>query len=97
MSMTEEQINGVLKAYQDNADYDSVISLDKARQFVVAVRRMLSPEISPEDMEKLQLRIRLNLDVLQKQLDDAKEFIANDGNITPSGQTTFLDTSRYFD
>jgi hypothetical protein len=92
--MTRDEIKAVLSSYQSNADYDLEDSIAKAKAFVVACRRMLSPEIMATDMEKLQIRVTLDPEIIRKELEEAKDFIVN-GGLNSSSSSVFIDTSNY--
>lgn len=46
MARTAEERAAILAAYHDNADYDLVGSTTKAREFILACRQLLAPDVS---------------------------------------------------
>lgn len=72
-------IESVHRAYLENADYDEVGSIEKAKKFVTAVRRMMSFAQSSANQSS---SLSFDLATLQRERQQAEAYIAvNDDSI----------------
>lgn len=85
----------VLAAYRDNADYDLVGSIAKARQYIIACRMLLVMLTGDSTFSESRTVNTVNVTQVRQELARAQDWHAASGGNTSAGGVTFASFENF--
>lgn len=92
---SQSTIEEIIAAYRDNASYEEDGSVAKARAFATAVRFLLGmPKRERKGGQGAGAEAEYDTEVLERQLNDALEYVSTNGTDRPTLDVDFTDFDR---